>query len=105
MQGGVVSLKVLSEFAAVCRRKHGMNWDDISDSLSAIKGLCDPPVSLTLKTHEAAIEIAGHHGFHIYDSLILAAAQQAGCTSVYSEDMQRGRRIGSLQILNPFLGI
>ena len=38
-----------------------------------------------------------------WDSLIVAAALQAGCDILYSEDMQNGLRInGCLQIVNPF---
>ena len=39
-----------------------------------------------------------------YDSLIVAAAQEAGCTRLYSEDMQHGQVIGKLKIVNPFVG-
>ena len=46
--------------------------------------------------------IAAQYGYHIYDSLILAAALDAECDTVYSEDMQDGQRIGELTIRNPF---
>jgi predicted nucleic acid-binding protein len=39
-----------------------------------------------------------------YDALIVAAAIEAGCNALYSEDMQHGRTIGGLAIVNPFLG-
>jgi predicted nucleic acid-binding protein len=35
--------------------------------------------------------------------LILAAALEAGCDTLYTEDMQAGQNIGSLRILNPFV--
>ena len=34
---------------------------------------------------------------------IRAAAIEAGCDMLYSEDMQHGRTIGDLAIVNPFL--
>jgi predicted nucleic acid-binding protein len=38
-----------------------------------------------------------------YDSQIIAAALAAGCTVLYSEDMQHGQLIdGTLSIVNPF---
>lgn len=37
-----------------------------------------------------------------YDSLVVAAAQQAECSMLYTEDMQHGLRIGNLKIENPF---
>lgn len=41
--------------------------------------------------------------FSFYDALVVAAALQAGCTRLLSEDMQHGRQIGSLRIQNPFI--
>jgi predicted nucleic acid-binding protein len=58
-----------------------------------------------MATHDAAVDLCRSHGFNIYDSLILAAAAQAGCTTVYSEDMQHGQKIGNLTIVNPFLAV
>ena len=51
------------------------------------------------------MRIAECYGYHIFDSLILAAALDAKCTLVYSEDMQYGQTIDSLTIRNPFLQV
>lgn len=101
--GGVVGVQVLNEFADVATRKFKMGWDLVEQYLSVIDALCGRAVPLTVETHEAAIEISKQYGYRIYDSLILAAAAQAGCTTVYSEDMQHGQIIGKLTIVNPFL--
>lgn len=101
--GGTISIQVLNEFTAVARRKLGMNWDQIEEALVAIRVLCEEPVAITLSIHETALQIAKRYGFHIYDSLIVAAALNAGCTTLYSEDMQHGQLIDSLTIQNPFL--
>jgi predicted nucleic acid-binding protein len=53
--------------------------------------------------HDAALRLAGEHGFHIYDALIVAAALDADCATLYSDDLQSGRVIdGRLTIHNPF---
>ncbi|HRP94825.1 MAG TPA: PIN domain-containing protein [Rhodocyclaceae bacterium] len=49
------------------------------------------------------IELQERYRFGFYDSLIIAAALEAGCTRLYSEDLQHGQRIGKLTIQNPFL--
>lgn len=100
--GGVISVQVFNEIAAVARRKLNMPWPEIRQALDAVRTLCEPPVPLSLETHASAIEIAERFGFQIYDALILAAALQAGCHVLYSEDMQHGQVIGSLTIRNPF---
>ena len=41
-------------------------------------------------------------GYTFYDALIVAGALRAGCTRLYTEDMQDGRAIRGLVIENPF---
>ena len=61
------------------------------------------PSSIGIATHEAALEIAQRDGLSFYDSLIVASALEAGCSTLLSEDMQDGRAIaGRLTIRNPF---
>ena len=101
--GGVVSVQVLNELASVSRRKLGLTWEEIGEALAAIRTLCPSPVPLTIETHEAALRIAAQYGFHIYDALVAAAALEAECTTLYSEDLQDGQTIdGRLTIRNPF---
>lgn len=100
--GGVLSVQVLNEFVAVARRKLGMSWDELKEALGAIRTLCGSPAALTADTHDAGVRIAERYGFHIYDSLIVAAALEAGCSTLYSEDLQDGQRIDTLTICNPF---
>ena len=53
--------------------------------------------------HDAALRLAGQHGFHIDEALIVAAALEADCVTLYSEDLQSGQVIdGRLTIHNPF---
>lgn len=101
--GGHISVQVLNEFAAVARRKLKRSWTEISAALEDIRSLCEPAAPLTVSIHEAAVKIAEEYGYHFYDALILAAALDAGCNSVYSEAMQDGQKIGALTIRNPFV--
>jgi predicted nucleic acid-binding protein len=101
--GGYISVQVLNEFAAVARRKLKMPWHDVRDALSSVRTLCEAPAALSVETHEAALEIAEQYGYHIYDALILAAALDADCDTLYTEDMQNGQRVGAITIRNPFL--
>lgn len=50
------------------------------------------------------MELREKHGFSFYDSLIVAAALEAGCKRLLTEDLQHGQRIGALRIENPFQG-
>ena len=102
--GGIVSIQVLNEFADVASRKLKLDWIKIGQLLKIVEEICGRPLPMTVETHTLALDITKRYGFRIYDSLILAAAQQAGCTTLYTEDMQHGQKIGSLSIVNPFQG-
>lgn len=101
--GGVVGVQVLNEFVSVARRKMRMPWKDVNEALDAIRLLCPSPAPITISTHEMALKIAEGHGCQIYDALIVAAALESGCATLYSEDLQDGRVIDDkLTIRNPF---
>jgi len=103
--GGVVSVQILNEFASVARRKILMSWSDVTEALDAFRFLCPSPLPITIETHEAALKIADKHGYNIYDALAVSAALEAGCTTLYSEDLPDGQTIdGQLTIRNPFVG-
>lgn len=102
--GGVVSVQVLNELASVSHRKLGMSWEDIGDALAAIRVLCPAPIPLTMDTHDAGLRLASKYGLSFYDALIAAAALEAGCTTLYSEDFQDGQVIEArLTVRNPFV--
>jgi predicted nucleic acid-binding protein len=102
-QGGVISVQVLNEFVSVARRKMRMSWQDVIEALDEVRVLFPSPVSITLDTHETALKIAQQYGFGIYDAQIAAAALDANCSTLYSEDMQDGQVIERrLRIRNPF---
>jgi predicted nucleic acid-binding protein len=103
-QGGAISVQVLNEFVAVARRKMCMPWEDVIEALDAIRILFPSPVAITLETHEAALRIAQQRGYGIYDAMIVAAALEAGCSILYSEDLQDTQMIANtLTIRNPFM--
>jgi predicted nucleic acid-binding protein len=102
-EGGTVGVQVLNEFVAVARRKLAMPWDEVEEALSAIRGLCSPPVPLAIETHDLALQIARQYGYHIYDSLVIAAALGSSCSTLYSADLHDGQMIEGLTIRNPFL--
>ena len=60
-------------------------------------------VNATAGLYRDAISLQSQYGFSFYDSLIIAAALEAGSTRLYSEDLQHGQQIQQLTILNPFL--
>lgn len=100
--GGEISVQVLNEFANVARSKMQMEWDEISEAVDFICSLLQVH-PLTMDTHLGALALAERHRLHLYDAMIVAAALEAGCTTLYSEDMHDGLPVaGRLRIVNPF---
>ncbi len=98
-----ISTQVLQESANTFRRKLNHDWAGILKVLREFEQNNQLHINTT-STIQSACQLAERYGFSFYDSLILAAALESGCTFVYSEDMQHGQRIeNQLTILNPFL--
>lgn len=101
-EGGAISVQVLNEIANVARRKMAMSWEETHDFLSMIRALL-PVQPLTTALHEVGIALAERYEFSIYDAMIVAAALQADCDTLWSEDMQHGMIVeGRLRIIDPF---
>ncbi len=60
-------------------------------------------VAIGKETQLGASWLRGKYSLSYWDSLICAAALEAGCAKLLSEDMQDGLVIdGRLEIVNPF---
>ncbi len=81
----------------------GRHWDDIGLVLDDIGNALDPALPLTAKINRSAVALARDHSIAFYDALIVAAATEAGCDTLFTEDMQHGRSFGEMTIVNPFL--
>jgi len=101
-KGGSISVQVLNELANVARRKMQLSWPDTHRFLSSMRELLTVhPV--TVETHEAGLRLAEQQHLSIYDALIAASAIEAGCDTLWSEDMQHGMIVaGHLRVMNPF---
>jgi predicted nucleic acid-binding protein len=100
---GVTSAQVLNEFVRVSRKTLRLDWSVVEAALQEFRALVDEIRPVALSTPEIALLIAREDGLDIYDALMVAAAIEAGCDRLYSEDLQHGRKFGGCVIVNPFL--
>jgi predicted nucleic acid-binding protein len=100
---GVLSLQVLQEYFSVSTKKLGLSADDARQRVELFSQL--DIVILGFPDLLAAIDLHRLHQFSIWDALVIRAALNGGCRILYSEDLQDGRRIGGLEIVNPFKGV
>lgn len=101
---GVVSYQVLQEFCNVASASKRLALS-AEQTMAFARLLLEPmnQVAPSLDLLSAALKIKADVGYSFYDSLIVAAAAQAGCQVLYSEDMQHGQLVTGLRIVNPFI--
>ncbi len=100
---GCISYQVVQETLNVVTRKLGARPASarlLLDDVLAPLWRVNPTRSL----YARGLRVHAQFGFSFYDSLIVAAALEAGCARLYSEDLQHGQRVDQLTIQNPFEG-
>jgi predicted nucleic acid-binding protein len=95
-----ISTQVMIETISVCRRR-GFSGTQIAKVLETLGEFqCE---TTTRETVENAWALQVANKLSWFDALIVQAALQAGCKTLYSEDMQHGQKFGALRVVNPFL--
>jgi predicted nucleic acid-binding protein len=97
---GVISTQVLQEFYVTATRKLGVDALAAKGILKTFSVFEIVQVSPSL-IHEA-VDCSVLNSLSFWDSLVIAAAASAGCSTVYSEDMNSGQRILGVKVQNPF---
>ena len=84
-----ISTQVLIEFVNVSRRKLKESWSSTEAGVVEFQATFsfypNPPATIL-----RAIQLAQRYGFSWFDALIVAAALDCGCQTLYSEDLQHG---------------
>jgi len=98
---GVLSLQVLQEYFVTVTRKLRV---DAQIARRKVELLAEfDVVAPDLDDILAAIDLHRLLGFSFWDALVLRTAKEAACTVLLSEDLQPGRTIDGVQIVNPFV--
>lgn len=103
-KSGCLSFQVIQEFLNTVTKKFQvpLKKEDAQKYLSEILfPICE--VFPSEKLYISALDIREKWKFSFYDSLIIAAAVEANCKILYSEDLQHNQKIYDLTILNPYL--
>jgi predicted nucleic acid-binding protein len=101
---GVISSQVCQEFCNVMLHKLAAPIPP-RDLEAYLESTVYPLIRVLASPRLFAEAVAIHQQtqYRFYDSLIVAAALESGVPTLYSEDLQHDRLIGSLRIVNPFL--
>jgi predicted nucleic acid-binding protein len=99
----LLSLQVVQEFIHTCLRKKHIGRDSGALARSALRMLEFPCLQPSPSVIFAALEIHNLHGISYWDAAIIAAAQELGCDTLYTEDLNHGQTYGPVRVVNPFL--
>jgi len=97
---GVVSTQVLQEYFVAATTKLGVDVLVARRKTELFGRLNLVPVGRD--DIVGAIDLHRLHALSFWDALIVRAALVAGCTRLYSEDLQHGWRVDGLEVVNPF---
>ncbi|MEZ5451259.1 MAG: PIN domain-containing protein [Thiothrix sp.] len=101
---GCISFQVIQEFLNLALRKFDPPMTEAQAKRylqTTLEPLCTVFADVAL--YERALAARERWRFGFYDSLIVAAALDAGCSILYSEDLQHGQKIENLTVINPFM--
>jgi predicted nucleic acid-binding protein len=101
---GIISAQVVQETLNVATRKFALTLSQ-SDIDILLRDVWMPMMKVmpSYGLFQTAQQLHFRYKFSFYDSLIIAAAQTAGCKRLLTEDLQHGQVIDGLKIVNPFL--
>jgi len=94
----------MQEFADAALRKKrlGVTPEEVRvmlEELAANYPVLSPTPGLVFR----ALDLTRRYEIRYYDAAILAAAQELGCQTLYTEDLSHGQTYGTVQVINPFL--
>lgn len=98
---GAVSTQILEEYFTAATRKLAVPAPVARRKVELFARL--DLVLIDLDDILAAIDLYQLHQLSFWDALVVRAAQQSGCSVLFTEDLQHGSNIQGLDIVNPFL--
>lgn len=101
---GLISTQVVQEFLHASRRKFKQPMT-LAERQHYLRGVLKPLCQYfpVISSYEKALLVAAETGYTFYDALIVTAAVESGCNTLLTEDLQHGRVVQSMRIVNPFL--
>jgi predicted nucleic acid-binding protein len=98
---GVIPVQVLGEFLRFIQRRAAFAFSGALKQVSLYRATFVAPPT-TEAVRESAAELASNHNLQFWDVVVCAAAISAGAEALLTEDMQDGRTLNGLRLINPF---
>jgi predicted nucleic acid-binding protein len=99
---GRLSVQVLEEFYVTVTQKlkPGLSRAAAREDARALAAW--RPIALEMEVVEVGWALQDRHRLSFWDSLIIAAAAQAGCRYLLTEDLQDGQEFDGVRVIDPF---
>jgi predicted nucleic acid-binding protein len=98
---GVIPAQVLGEYLRFVQRRVPAAFAEAIRQASVYRTLFLTPPT-TSAVIDKASEVARHHQIQLWDCVICTASVEVGAKVLLTEDMQDGRVIEGLRLMNPF---
>jgi predicted nucleic acid-binding protein len=99
---GVIPVQVLGEYLRFVQRRIPAVFPQAIRQIAVYQDVfITPPTSLDIL--DLASVLARTHGMQLWDAIVCAASAQSGAKALLTEDMQDGRILEGLRLINPFL--
>jgi predicted nucleic acid-binding protein len=101
-RNGVIAAQVLGEYLRFVQRRMPAAFEDAIRQASIYQAafLIPPTTEAIINT---AAALARAHRMQLWDCVVCAASAQAGANALLTEDMQDGRVLDGLRLINPFV--
>jgi predicted nucleic acid-binding protein len=101
-RNGVIAVQALGEYLRFVQRRMPAAFEDAARQVSLYRAIFLTPPT-TDAVLNAACELARMHRVQLWDGVVCAASVQAGAKVLLTEDMQDGRLLAGLRLINPFV--
>ena len=98
---GVIPVQVLGEYLRFIQRRVPANFEEAVRQVSVYQAAFLTPPTTDAVIAKAA-GMARSHTLQLWDCVVCVAALDAGAKVLLTEDMQDGRSLTGLRLLNPF---
>ncbi len=100
-RAGVISTQVLQEFASVALTKLRHSVEAVIHELIILESL--EVVQVTPQLIRQGVELIERYKLHFWDAILIAAAEEAQCEQIYSEDFPAGTVYDKVCVVNPLV--
>ncbi len=99
----VIPAQVVSEYLNTIKRLLDLSKEQLLMQTAELLKDCEI-IPILPSTLYLAASLVKKYQFQLFDAVIVAAALEAGCQTLYSEDMHHGLLVNdTLTIINPFI--